>query len=218
MTENENRFEEFETPEDISGLNIDNLIIEIWTKPKKVFSYLFQFEPTKYVNLLLIIVAFTTTLERAISKDTLLNSVSLMFAILFGTLLTWLFYYFYAWILRVVGTHILNGTKKNKDYRVVIAWSSIPAIVSIIPALLASLVYGRQILSENFVPDTTILTVAYFTILALQLICAFWSLTILVIGIMYIQQFNTWKAILNVILPILVLIVLIMLIFMVFVG
>src|SRR5690606_25961041 len=101
-------------------------------------------------------------------------------------------------------------------YRIVVAWSNIPMIASTLPVLLASLIYGNNAVSDNFVPDTTIITVAYFTVLVLQLIFAFWSLSILVTGIMHIQQFSVWKAIVNAILPILVFFVLILLFLMIF--
>lgn len=219
QTTPENHFEEFEEVQDFSRLDTTNLLFEIWVKPKLVFDYIFKYYPDKYLNALLIIASFISTLERILDKGYNLDSayiITLLFSTLFGALITYGCYYLFAWILRVIGTHLFNGKAKNKDYLIVIAWSNIPMIASIILTFLVIVLFGATAASDNYIPTTTTNEMVIIGFTFLELILAIWSIVIMVIGVMKIQNFNVWKALGNVLLPFAVLVIIVLiLVFMI---
>ncbi|WP_346883816.1 hypothetical protein [uncultured Algibacter sp.] len=138
MNNDTNHFEEFEDPKEFLNLDIKNLFSEIWFKPKLVFQYLSNYNPNKYVQLLLIIASITSTLDRSFSKTTIFKDSGIEYFIgglLGGALVTYALYYILAWFLYYYGKAFLNGQASSKDFRMVIAWSRVPAIASIVFSL-----------------------------------------------------------------------------------
>lgn len=216
MDESKSDFEEFEISEEFSNLKTDNLIFEIWYKPKLVFKYLFKHDSNKYVIILLAISAIFSTFDRAYSKDLGLDTFDASYylsMLVFGSIATLLIYYLSAWLMHYFGYAFLNGKAKAKDFRTVLAWSNIPAIFSIIFTLFLFIIYGKQALSDNFIPPTEVARITYITVAILQSILGIWSMVILVIGIMHIQNFKVWRAIGNLIIPFLLIIIVFLLIF-----
>ncbi len=206
----QNHFQEFEEAEDFSRLDTTNLLFEIWVKPKLVFGYIFKYDKNKYLDVLLILAAFVATLKRLLDKGYSFESsdiFTLIFLVLFGTLISYGCYFLLAWILRIIGTHLFNGKAQNKDYRIVIAWSSIPMISSIILTFLVIVIYGFNAASGNYLPSTTAGQIIIVGFVLLEVILALWSTVIMVVGVMKIQNFNVWKALGNVFLPFVVLMV-----------
>lgn len=200
----ENQFEEFEEVQDFSRLDATNLLFEIWVKPKLVFDYIFKYDKNKYLDILLIVASFVATFQRVLDKGIEVNSASILISILgilFGTLVTYGCYFLFAWFLRVIGTHLFNGKAKNKDYLIVIAWSNIPMISSIILTFLIIVLYGINAASDYYSPSNSIDQIVIIGFTILDAILALWSLAIMVVGVMKIQNFNVWKALGNVLLP-----------------
>lgn len=219
MDELKSNFEEFENIDDFSNLDQNNLITEVLFKPKLVFKYLFKVAPTKYVQLLLVLSALVSTLERAFSKNVTWDSFGtgyFLSMLVFGTLFTFLLYYFSAWIMHYFGKAFLNGKATAKTFRTVLAWSSIPSTASVMFLMFLLVIYGSSALSDSFIPPSETAGIVYIIVGVIEIILAFWSLTLMVIGIKLIQNFNTWKAIGNLIIPFALIILIFVFIF--FIG
>ena len=215
---NDNKFEEFELAENFLGLNTENLFSEIWIKPKKVFIYLFSTNPNKYVELLFIVGAVCSALDRSLEKyqSYFYYSIASYIGIfILATLITWGSYYLYVWILKFVGNGFLKGTASVSDYKTILAWSLVPAIASILPTLFMMMLYGVIAVSDSYQPETTTVSIVFIVVGVLQIILGIWSLCILVTGIKYVQKFTVWKAILNVLIPIVAFVIIFMLLLIV---
>ncbi|AUP78243.1 YIP1 family protein [Flavivirga eckloniae] len=216
MSDNTSKFDEFEKLKEFEALDLNNLLFEIWFKPKLVFTYLKKRAPTQYVQLLLIISALTTTFERVIPKNIGwdANGLGYFFGMLiFGAILTLGVYHFSAWFLHYFGRAFLNGNASTKDFRMVIAWSNIPIIASTILSILLLIIYGPNALSDNFFPTSETVRIVYITVAIIEIVIAIWSMVITVIGIMVIQNFNVGKAIGNVLLPMFLVILIFIIVF-----
>lgn len=216
MNEPTNDFQEFEDFESFHNLDLNNLIFEIWLKPKLVFTYLFKTYPLKYLQTLLITAALASTFTRAMGKGIGFASYGVGYflaALIFGALITWGLYYLYAWILHYFGKAFLNGAASTKHFLTIMAWSNIPIIASTFFTFFLILIYGSNALHDSFTPPSEIAGIVFIVVGLIEVVLAFWSLTILVIGTMYIQKFGVWKAIGNIILPLLILIIVFVLIF-----
>lgn len=208
----DNKFEEFEHLEDFSDLNTENLIFEIWVKPKKVFDYILKFDPTKYVAILLVISAFIATLERLLTKNLSLDAYGFGYSVgglAIGTLLTWLMYYVSAWFFRLFGATFLGGKANNQDFRTVIAWSNIPLIAGILTTLCIVLLYGWEAPREYYTPESEIEGYVFIAVGIVDIVLSLWSMMIMVIGVMRIQHFSIGRALANVFLPVLIIVAII---------
>ncbi len=213
----DNKFEEFEHLENFSDLNTDNLIFEVWVKPKKVFQYLFKFDRLKYVHVLLVVSAIVAATERVLSKNTPFDSYGfgyLIGYILGGAIVTWLMYWVSAWFLRFFGAAFFNGKASNEDFRIVIAWSNIPLITSLLTTLLLILFYGNNAASGYYLIENETERIVFIVLGCIDIVLAIWSAVISVIGIMHIQQFGVWKAIGNIFLPFIILVAIFALFFL----
>lgn len=210
MEESTNHFIEFESLDDFSNLDTDNLLLEIWLKPTLVFKYLFKTNPKKFVWPLMIVASMTNSLETGLEKAPSFDLYGIGFLIgyaLFGGLLGWISFYIIAWFFHLSGT-LLNGKATSESFRTVSAWASIPGIFSIVFSIITVLFYGNT---------ESISQIDYFIILVLAIIqmgLGIWSLVIMVSGTMYIQNFGIGKAILNLAIPFLTLISLILIIYL----
>ena len=216
MNEPTNDFEEFEEFEFFHNLDLNNLIFEVWTKPKLVFTYLFKTNPTKYLQVLLIASALSSTFNRAMEKSIGFDSYGkgyFLGMVVFGALLTWALYYLLAWILQYFGKAFLNGSANSKKFLTVLAWSNIPNIASAFFTFFLILIYGPNALHDSFTPPSEIAGFVYIVVGLCEMALAIWSVAILVIGTMYIQKFGTGKAIGNIFLPFILIIVVFVLVF-----
>ena len=89
-------------------------------------------------------------------------------------------------------------------------------IASIILTFLVIVLFGVNATSDNYVPNTTTNEVVIIGFTFLEVILAIWSIVIMVVGVMKIQNFNVWKALVNVLLPFAVLVIIVLiLVFMI---
>ena len=211
----ENPLDDFivEDPE----INDNNLFIKIWTVPKKTLTYILDKCPSKHVTLLLILAGIVKSIDRASTKgmgDNMSTSAVLISAIIAGALFGWIGYYIYAWAMSTTGKW-LKGNGVSSEFRTLIAWSSIPAIASLVLLVPELILFGEEFFKSEPIVDSDIY---YYTLIGfgiIEMILGIWSLVIMVIGIMIVQEFKVGKAILNMFLPVLVLIVpLILIIFL----
>jgi len=209
-------FEEFEAYEDFTDLKTDQLLTEVWLKPKKVFAYIFKHEPKKYVQPLLWIAAFASALNRGLEKGIInfspQNIGFLLGSIIGGGLLTFLLYYVFAWFLKFFGNAFLKGTASSEDYRTVIAWGNIPVILSVVTTLILVVIYGPTALA-GYQPESYAASIVFILAGLISFGLAIWSIVIMVSGIMHIQKFTVWKAIGNLFLPFIILVMVFVIVF-----
>ncbi|MGE5945031.1 MAG: YIP1 family protein [Flavobacteriales bacterium] len=214
-----NNFEEFEEPQEFSTLKTDNLIFEIWVKPRLVFAYLFKYDPSKYVQILLVISALTTAFERNLSRNIgwhdSYNTSYFIGVCLGGGLMVYVIYYVSAWFLHFFGKAFLNGQANPKDFRTVIAWANIPSIASAIFSFIILVIYGSKALSDSYLPISGIERIVFISFAIIQVTLAIWALIITIIGVKEIQKFSTVKALGNILLPFIILIVVVLIIFLI---
>ena len=214
-----NNFEEFEEPEGFSNLKTDNLIFEIWIKPKLAFTYLFKYDSNKYVQILLITSALTATFERAISKNIgwydSYNTSYFIGGLLGGGLMVYAIYYITAWFLHYFGKAFLNGQASAKDFRTVIAWANIPSIASAIFSFIILVIYGSHALSDNYFPISEVERIVFISLALIQAILGMWTLIITITGVKEIQKFSTLKAFGNILLPFIILVIVFAIIFLI---
>lgn len=211
-----NQFADFEDYDDFSNLNTDSLLTEVWLKPKLVFKYLFKTDPEKYIWVLMAVAGATSALENAFEKmgghETTYKLGLVMGAVVIGVLFGWLSFYLYSGVLSIIGRSLLGGKARSKQFRTVLAWSSIPSSVSIIFSILVIAIYGAEAYNKFDAQDVT--EVIVFAIAGLaQVGLGIWSLVITVQGTMLIQDFKLGKALVNVLLPVVSLIILIVVLF-----
>jgi len=194
------KFEEFETYEDFTDLKVDQLLTEIWLKPKKVFAYLFKHEPSKYVEGLLLASAFASATNRAIEKSLEYGANINFITLIISGFAAYLLYYVLAWLYKFFGSAFLNGNATSKQFRTVIAWGYIPSLLILVTSFLYYIVYSsnesEEILSFN--PQA----IVFWLFALIELALGIYSIALLVIGTMHIQKFGVWKALGNIFLPI----------------
>ena len=196
------KFEEFDNYEDFTDLKTDELLTEIWLKPKKVFSYLFKHEPYKYVNPLLLTSGFAGALKRT-SEKSMDFGVSFNFVtVIAGSLIAFLLYYVVAWIYKFFGSAFLNGKATSRQFRTVIAWGYIPSILTAVTSLLYYMVYGSYdtVDFESFTPQNII----FWLVALIELSLGVYSIVLIIIGTMHVQKFGVWKALGNIFLPVII--------------
>lgn len=203
MNAPDNRFKEFEEFDEFSNIDTNNLITEFLKKPKLVYKFIFKTNPEIYFWPLLIIAGAANGLEKGLERVVELDGsgIGLLIGMLLGGgALGWISYFIAAWFLYLFGAAFLNGKATAKDFRVVIAWSNIPSMATVIVYVLMYVLYGFEV--NGFMPNLS--NTEYYTIMGLNLVSIgliLWSLALNIIGIMHIQKFGMGKALANILLP-----------------
>ena len=192
-----------------------NLVSQIWLRPTETLNFIIKICPQKYVTLLIVLGGLVNSLDKAFTRssnaDKTLIEV-LPIAIVLGLLLGWITYYMYAFVLSIAGEWI-GGKSQPKEFRTIIGWALIPLISTLILLIPQVLIFGDDLLLEDYDNESVLLTMTYLGFLILEFVLGIWSLIIFVKGIMIIQGFGLGKSILNMILPGLMILVPILLVF-----
>lgn len=185
-----------------------DMFFTILTKPTKTFTYIFKYCPTKYVNA--IINRYGVANALAINLLFLLNHTRfsilwICIIALLGWLFTWLWVYICSSLMSWSGRWI-GGHADMDEFITVSSWSYIPAIVSVFPLAVQTILFGRDSIdmTEN---QNLLITFLFYLLQAARFVLTIWSLVIFVKGTSVLQEFNYRKAILNVILAALVILV-----------
>jgi len=192
-----------------------NLVSQIWLRPTETLNFIIKNCPQKYVTLLIVLGGLVNSLDKAFTRssnaDKTLIEV-LPIAIVLGLLLGWITYYMYAFVLSIAGEWI-GGKSQPKEFRTIIGWALIPLISTLILLIPQVLIFGDDLLLEDYDNESVLLTMTYLGFIILEFVLGIWSLIIFVKGIMIIQGFGLGKSILNMILPGLMILIPILLVF-----
>lgn len=189
-----------------SDINENNLLIKIWYKPKETLKFILEYYPDKYVRVLLFLAGVGSTLQSSLENGiggSVPEIIGGLFAILLlGGISGWVSYFIYAWAMSLTGNW-LQGKAEPHEFRTVLAWALVPVITLILVIILEIAAFGIHSFANNFYQANEVLLLIFGII---SIILSIWSVVILVIGIMIIQQFGVLKAILNMLLPIITLV------------
>lgn len=196
----------------------DNLIYKIWIKPTTTLAYILKNCPDKFMVPLMILGGITRAIDRASTQnmgDKYSIFYILIITIVAGGLFGWISYYFYAWLLEITGKW-LKGKADYEEFKTVIAWSLIPSICSLVLLIPEILIFGVDIFKSDM-SDTGVVSIMLMVLFGLvEITLGIWTLIIFVKGVSLIQNFNTWKAILNMILPVFLILIPILFIVLIF--
>lgn len=172
-------------------------------QPKETFKYIFNHRAKESVFLFFVLAGIAKAVSKFLDEE-LVNSPfdvgHLVIRIILGGALGWIFYYIIAWFLEVAGG-LLKGKATVSQYKRVLAWSLIPVIISLFILIPQFFIFGAgsnsAIWENGFSMSSTGLIFFNVLISILDL----WALLILVIGVVFIQNFSIGRAILNIVLP-----------------
>ena len=192
-----------------------NLLEKIWVKPTATISYILEECPEKYLLFIYPLAGIVNSLDRAATRSSGENVDILsiiLAAVIGGALLGWLSFFIYGFFLSLTGRWI-GGYAEPYQFRIVLAWASIPSIATLALIIPGILIFGEQLFVDDYFP-TEYWKIAIYAIIFLgELVLGVWAIVIAVKGVALIQSFSPIKAILNLILPVLILIVPLILIF-----
>ncbi|GIQ69662.1 YIP1 family protein [Xylanibacillus composti] len=194
--------------------------LQIWTQPRKTMREILD-QPTNesHVLLLLLLGGFVYALNQASMRNAaddtslVLMFVTIIIATLIGAAI---YYYIIGGILYWVGT-LLGGAGEYGDVRLAIAYSYIPAAVTILLWIPSIILFG----SDNFTTETPKLdssaglSLIYLIFAVIELAIGIWGIFIFLKCLGEAHQFSAWLALLTVVLPIIGFVVLIAVLFMV---
>lgn len=181
----------------------DNLLTQIWVKPKGTLAYILQSCPEKYVPVLLCLGGIVRAIDRASMKDagdTMSTTSVLLSVVIGGGLFGWLTYYIYAWAMSVTGRWV-NGHASPSNFRTVIAWALIPSITSLVLLVPEVLIFGDDLFKSEPINTSDFNNTMRIVFGIVEMTLGVWTLVIMVKGVSLIQNFTTGKSILNLILP-----------------
>lgn len=178
-----------------AGIHEENLLLKIWLQPRATLHFILQNCPTKHVTLLLLLGGIARMLGR-IDHAHPLPPNAVVVAGVIGSLSGWIFFYFYAWGLRMAGK-LLRGSADFATLETVVAWALVPLVVSIPLSLLLLDADTKAYVVAAGLPLRWLATLVMWG----QFVLAVWSLIILVKGIRLVQGFSIGKSLLNVLVP-----------------
>ncbi|NVJ48067.1 MAG: YIP1 family protein [Cytophagia bacterium] len=209
--------EEIQPEKEAPEFSMDEILTDIWVRPKQVIEFIHRRHFDKNYYLLLFLVGVVGGLDRA-ARNNLgdtndLVSIILMSVVISGGL-GWISYYIYSAFVSISGNW-MGGKAKTADVMRVVTYSSIPLILSLLVLVLQIAVFGIDFFRTGYDPYSSGVVGVIVGILGgiVQIILSLWTAIIFVIGISVIQKFSIGKAILNVLFPMIVLIVFVAMIF-----
>jgi len=195
-------------------VNENDLLMNIWTKPKLTLEFIITNCPKKYLVWLITLGGIATAINGTqvnIASHKTLSIAILLFVIFFGAVSGWISSYLYAWLLSWTGEWI-NGHGKMSQFIVVIAWAMIPLICSLVLLIPKFIIFGDNTFSIVVTDLNTLETFFYYLFEFIKTVLSIWALIILIAGVSLIQKFNLAKAIFNSLLPAIVIIIPILLV------
>ncbi len=202
--------EEFPPRPEESRLTDHEVFAKIWFYPKSVFRFINYYEYDKYMVLLLVLVGISNAFDQAFARtmaDKLPMVAVIALCIIFGALLGWIGSFIYASLLSWTGRW-LKGKATTDDMVKVIAYANIPVVCSLAILPVKIIINGDGMFRQGGEFATDSLTALLNSgLMVVDAGLTLWTLVLTIVGIAVTQQFNFWKAILNVLLPILIFLV-----------
>lgn len=196
------------------------IFTKIWTSPRRVFKYINDNQYDKYVTVLLIFSGISRAFDRA-SMRNMGDDLSLWgiigICVVFGGLLGWLSYYFYAALVSWTGKW-LNGQGNTTSILRILSYAMLPSIVALIFLLPQIGVYGVEIFKEegDITSAGLLSNIFVYGSIFLEFVLGIWTIVFSVIGVSEVQKLTIGKSILNIILPVIVIAVPILILVLLF--
>lgn len=183
----------------------NNILSKTLSSPRESFNFINQYKYDKHVILLLILSGITKAFDKAIQKDMgdklpLWGVIS--FSVIIGILFGWLVNYIYAATISWTGKWF-KGNANTQSILRVIAYGSLPSILSLFLLFLQIIIYGNSIFQADgylFIPGS-IDNILYYIFLSVETALVIWSFFLLILGISIAQNFSMLKAFFNLLLP-----------------
>ena len=187
----------------------ENPWLSIWVHPRKTIKGIVESNPNYCLWVLSAIFGFSSLIGIA-QTISLGNHLSLLAIVVLSAILSpiWGFLIFSlsAWLLFQTGKWI-GGSGDVPSIRTVVAWSHVPASLTVVVWTLLLFLFGQQLLQNVSLPaDLTIgKTFLVFVGALIQMTASVWGVVIFINGLMVVQLFSIGKALLNVLLMVLLL-------------
>lgn len=184
------------------------IFTKIWTSPRIVFKYINDNQYDKYVTVLLIFSGISRAFDRA-SMRNMGDDLSLWgiigICVVFGGLLGWLSYYFYAALVSWTGIW-LNGQGNTTSILRILSYAMLPSIIALIFLVPQIGVYGVEIFKEegDITSAGLLSNIFVYGSIFLEFVLGVWTIVFSVIGVSEVQKLTIGKSILNIILPVIV--------------
>lgn len=207
-------FEEFEPNQDL--IEPDKVVQMVIMNPKSAFRFIHKYKHENQLKALLVLGGVSNAIDRAItnnSGDTMSLGALLGSALIFGGLFGWISYYIYSALISWTGGW-LNGKARTSDILRVMAYATIPIVISLLLVVVQVGVFGIEYFQSYIDLDShgIVKTIMYYACTFADVALALWSFILVVVGVAEAQNFSLGKSFLNILLPILVIAVPILLI------
>jgi hypothetical protein len=196
------------------------IFTKIWTSPRRVFKYINDNQYDKYVTVLLIFSGISRAFDRA-SMRNMGDDLSLWgiigICVVFGGLLGWLSYYFYAALVSWTGKW-LNGQGNTTSILRILSYAMLPSIIALIFLVPQIGVYGVEIFKEegDITSAGLLSNIFVYGSIFLEFVLGVWTIVFSVIGVSEVQKLPIGKSILNILLPVIVIAVPILILVLLF--
>jgi hypothetical protein len=187
----------------LEKISIPYILKNIWFRPSKVLKLIIASKNRDNVYVLLFLGGIAYSFYKAINRGELgFSSIyhMVIFRGILGGLLGWLVFYIFTSLLSFTGEWI-GGKAEGDQYRTVLAWSMIPAIVGLFLLIPGYMIFGEGLFSNTQEIYQFEYISFYSGFKILYFILNVWSVIIFIKGIKIIQNFSTLRAIGNLFLP-----------------
>ncbi|MCC5943425.1 MAG: YIP1 family protein [Bernardetiaceae bacterium] len=196
------------------------IFLHIWTAPRAVFEYIDKYQYSKHIIVLLMLAGISNAFDRAAnnnSGDAMSLWGVIASALLLGGVSGWISYYIYAGLVSWTGK-LVDGQGNTKSILNVLAYASVPSILSLLLLVIQIALYGNGVFQEDpdFMDSNEFATILFYGSMFLELILVVWTLVLSIIAISVAQKISIPKAIANALFPVLLLIIIVLLFILVF--
>lgn len=196
----------------------EDILVKIWTRPRRCFSFINDMKYEKHMWMLLVLAGISNAFDRASrngSGDNTSVAGIIGMSIIIGGLIGWISFYIYAALLSWTG-QLVKGKGNTKAIVRMLAYASVPVIVSLLALVVQMVVFGNEIFKSE--PDIysfgNVGVIIYFSMAFIEVVLGCWTIVLVVIGLSEVQKISIWKSILNVLFPILLIVVPLLVIYM----
>lgn len=188
------------------------LLLKVWTEPKKVFKYINDTKYDKHVLKLLVLAGISSSFGNAVERswgDDLSLTAIIGICLIIGGLFGWISYYVYAALVSWTGNW-LGGKGDTDSILRVIAYGIIPYLFALVLLIPQIALYGVDLFTAeggNFEGELVDTEYVLLGTLVIEFLLALVSIVFCVIGVSEVQKLGIGKTIINMILPVILILI-----------
>lgn len=188
------------------------LLLKVWTEPKKVFKYINDTKYDKHVLKLLVLAGISSSFGNAVERswgDDLSLTAIIGICLIIGGLFGWISYYVYAALVSWTGNW-LGGKGDTDSILRVIAYGIIPSLFALVLLIPQIALYGVDLFTAeggNFEGELVDTEYVLLGTLVIEFLLALVSIVFCVIGVSEVQKLGIGKTIINMILPVILILI-----------